>query len=47
MVSQPMAVGAGDELTVTVAGNLDGDRRGSEHAVGTPSAVRAGRLAGA
>src|SRR5438270_11325652 len=31
--TQPVAVGAGDEVTVAVAGNLDGDRRGSEHAV--------------
>jgi hypothetical protein len=45
--TQPVAVGAGDEVTVTVAGDLDGDRRGSEHAVGTPAAARTGRLAGA
>ena len=45
--TQPVAVGAGDEVTVTLAGDLDGDRGGSEHAVGTPAAARTGRLAGA
>jgi hypothetical protein len=29
--TQPVAVGAGDEVTVTVAGNFAGDLGGSEH----------------
>jgi len=30
--TQPIAVGARDEVTMTVAGNFAGDRGGSEHA---------------
>src|SRR5947209_1803003 len=39
--TQPVAVGAGDEVVVTVAGNFAGDRGGSEHG-GSLSLVRSG-----
>jgi hypothetical protein len=45
--AQPVAIGAGDEVTMPVAGDFAGNRGGSEHAVCTPLAARTGRLAGA